>query len=117
MRTARDTVASTIAAAIPAAFVSSSSSAPTDPPTKRTVIVSPTSAAPASTACPWRTYTVTVYAVTPLTAGDPADDDVDDLVDEVIDALDAVGLEWADVKRGTFLDTNPCYTLTVEVPA
>lgn len=117
MRAARDLVASTLDAAIPDAVVSSSSSAPTDPPTRPTILVAPTSAIPESTACPWRRYTVTIYAITQLTAGDAADDAVDDLVDAVLDALDVVGISWADVRRGTFLDTHPCYTLTAEVPA
>lgn len=121
MREARTTVATVIAdgfAGDPPELVPvvvTSSVAPTDPPQRRTVIVSPSRIAPADVACPVRTYTVTVYVLSPMTAGPAADDDVDDLVDDVIDALDGVALEWSDVRRGTFLDAYPSYTLTVEV--
>lgn len=126
MRNARGKVAAAIAAwfaDVPGGdpdewpIVSETSTAPTDPPTRRTVIVAPATVDPPSVACPSaRTYGCAVYVFSPMTAGAAADNDVDDLVDGVLDALDAVGLAWSDVRRGTFLDAYPSYTLTAEVP-
>lgn len=92
-------------------------SSTTDPTTRPVVYVLASSIDPPGVACPdGRTYSVSVIVATPLTAGEPAEDAVDVLVDRILDALDTHGVLWSEVRRGTFLDAYPCYTLTAEVP-
>lgn len=96
--------------------VVSDHTAPTDPPTRPTLLVGMVGIDPATVACPAPVRSLSVIAVSPVTSPGAGDDLVDDLVDRVLAALDAVGLSWSDVRRGTFLDSYPSYSVTVEVP-
>lgn len=57
-----------------------------------------------------------VYAVTPVTDRDAADDALDDLADRVISALDGFGYcQWDTATRGNFLEKWPAYIIAVQL--
>jgi hypothetical protein len=88
---------------------------PTDPPQRLTVLVGSSTVEPPSVACPARVYTVTVWAITPITAPGAGDSSLDGLLDVVLDGLDAAGIVWSDATRGTWADQYPSYEITTEV--
>jgi hypothetical protein len=89
---------------------------PTDPPQRATVLVGSASVEPPSVACPsGRTYAVTVWAISAVTAPGAGDTDLDRLLDVALDGLDAAGIVWTQAVRGTWYDAYPSYEITTEV--
>lgn len=88
---------------------------PTDPPQRGTILVGSSRVEPPSIACPARTYTVTVWAISPVIAPGAGDDRVDTLLDRTLAALDAAGIAWSEATRGVWADQYPSYEITTEV--
>lgn len=60
--------------------------------------------------------TFNVYAISPVTGRDTADDELDDIADRVIAALDGFAYcQWDTATRSVFLTKWPCYQIAVQL--